>query len=81
MGAPPLFVATCDVHEKLLFTSRKRARLHCRRQHPGDSGMSAYECPVHPGLWHVGHLPSSVIRGKRSRSWARNFPVDNAPTD
>ena len=79
MGARPLYVATCPAHGKLLFESRKRARLHARRVHPGDSRMNAYECDATPGLWHLGHLPGPVVGGHKARDTIYNYR--NATTD
>lgn len=71
-----LFTCTCEAHGKLSFRSRKIARLHLRRNHPGEPGMAAYECDTGSGMWHVGHLPRQVMRGRRARGWIRNFHID-----
>lgn len=62
-----LSIGTCQAHGKMLFSSRKRARLHGRRAHPGDR-MSAYECDQIPDLWHYGHLHEAVVRGWLDRA-------------
>jgi hypothetical protein len=64
----PLHLCTCEVHGKLSFESRKLARLHARRVHPGDHRLNAYECDATPGLWHLGHLPRVVVRGRIDRT-------------
>lgn len=66
MPARPLYCGTCTVHRRLSYTSRKRARLHARRVHPGDNRMNAYQCDD-TGLWHLGRLPGPVVGGKTGR--------------
>lgn len=52
--------AKCGWCGKLVFMTRKDARGAARRVHPGEHGMSAYEC-THAladgitGLYHYGH--------------------------
>jgi hypothetical protein len=60
-------VGWCEVHEKLLYTSRKLAKEAIRRLH--GKGMTRYLCEAHEGarLWHIGHLPYSVRVGTISR--------------
>ncbi len=63
----PEQVGTCEVHGKILFRDRKTARVNARRTQSHDGRMNAFECETHPGLWHLGHLPRSVVRGIRGR--------------
>lgn len=67
MGAPPLHYGTCEVHRKLIYTSRKSARLHARRVHPGDNRIRPYACDAQPGMFHLGHLPGPVVGGRVGR--------------
>lgn len=67
-------VGSCDVHGKILFRDRKTARMHARRTKSRSRRMNAYECDVHPGLWHLGHLPGAVIRGELGRDWINGMP-------
>lgn len=53
---------TCDKHS---YSSKKTAKAAARALHPG-SGLRPYRCPADAG-WHIGHLASQVIRGKKSR--------------
>lgn len=55
-----LAIGWCEEHEKLEYTSRKRARHVARQHHPSKS---TYRCDVNPQLWHVGSLPSIVKQG------------------
>lgn len=55
---------------KRRFLSRKDARAFLRES-AGRSGldttaMRPYACPDISTLWHVGHLPREVRRGRRS---------------
>lgn len=68
----PLHLCTCDVHGKLSFESRKRARLHARRVHSSGNRLNAYECDATPGLWHLGHLPNVVVKGVVDRAEISN---------
>lgn len=56
----------CELHQKLLYLTRKQAR-KVARSHKEDH-KSVYECPVHPKLYHVGGVPDEVIRGEMTRS-------------
>jgi len=54
----------CPTCGKVRFTSRKDARAAGRRlKHTGDP-LSAYRCGDY---WHIGHLPTDIRRGVRSR--------------
>lgn len=48
--------AYCVACNKRGYISRKDARAVIRDAHQGE-GMRAYVCPVHPTLWHIGHIP------------------------
>lgn len=54
----------CETHDKLLYTSRKKAR-NVARQH--TKHMSVYQCSVTTHLWHVGSLALTVIQGEADR--------------
>lgn len=71
----PLYLCTCEVHGKLSFVSRKRARLHARRVHPGR-GLSAYQCDAVAGHWHLGHLPRVVVKGRIDRAYVTTRRVN-----
>lgn len=77
MAAPPLNTGVCRAHGKMLFRSRKVARLAGRRAHHGGRGhLTAYECEAVPGLWHYGHLPVAVVRGLLDRKWVSTRRID-----
>ena len=57
-------VAWCEKHRKLLYPSRKGARM-AARQH--SDHKVAYECTVLEGYFHIGHLPPAVKVGRISR--------------
>lgn len=75
MTNPMEQVGSCDVHGKVLFRDRKTARMHSRRMKSRIGRMNAYECDIHPGLWHLGHLPSVVVRGEVGREWVNGRPL------
>lgn len=54
-----------DGYLKKTYPSRKTAR-RARRMTSGG-GLSVFECPHHPGWWHVGHLPRVVRVGRAHR--------------
>jgi hypothetical protein len=69
-------VGTCDVHNKILCRDRKTARKHARRMKSRQGRMNAFECGNdHPGLWHLGHLPGSIVRGDVGREWINGVPL------
>lgn len=52
----------CEDCEKRGYFSRKIARAAREVWHLGDKGVRPYECPAKRGLWHLGHMPSTVRR-------------------
>lgn len=48
--------ATCVTCNKVLYRSRKEAKYHARKRHPGAKGLNAYYCTFGNG-WHLGNLP------------------------
>ena len=69
-------VGHCHYHDKVLFRNRKTARMHSRRMKSRSGRMNAYECDVHPRLWHLGHLPKAVVKGDVGRELINEmFPV------
>ena len=70
------YLATCEIHGKRLFETRKGARRHARRAHPG-AHLSAYPCRE-TGMWHFGHLPYPVVCGEAGRETINNrvYPID-----
>lgn len=54
----------CDYHQKLLYDGRKQAKKAARMH---VEHKSTYECSFSPGLFHVGGLPESVMRGRLTR--------------
>jgi len=57
----------CENCHKRGYYSRKAARAGLRSLHQNEGGVSVYACP-HTDLWHIGHLPKSVVqRGNVSR--------------
>jgi hypothetical protein len=59
-GKSYLAVTWCEAHEKLCYTSRKRARQIARR-HPEHK--STFRCSVNENLWHIGTLPDPIKYG------------------
>jgi hypothetical protein len=57
-------VAWCLVHQKHLYTSRKRARGAARQY---SVHRDSYRCSEHPRYWHVGRLPEAVRHGYVTR--------------
>lgn len=57
----------CDVHGKMTYTSKSRAKGMIRYRYADDPGIRAYRCDAIEGMWHIGHLPRRVIQGQRSR--------------
>jgi hypothetical protein len=56
----------CSACHKRGYPTRKAARAAARAANRGH--MQAYECPAMvegaQPLWHVGHLPAKVLRGR-----------------
>jgi hypothetical protein len=76
----PGHIGHCDAHGKRLYASRKAAKRHARRAHPG-ANLSAYECDAtHGSYWHLGNLPQAVVSGQVSRATIVNTRYDT-PTD
>lgn len=59
-----LAMGHCPVHGKLLYVNRKTAR-KAARAHP--THKNEFPCDVNPAMWHIGELPSAVIRGEVTR--------------
>lgn len=57
-------VGRCEVHDKLSYSDRKRARA-VARLHPEHK--SVYRCSVNETHWHVGGLPLEVREGYMTR--------------
>ena len=57
-------IAYCDVHRKLLYTDRKRAR-SVARQHPEHKNV--YPCSVNVELYHIGRLPDEIRHGHMTK--------------
>lgn len=83
------FLFGCRTCGKRAYSSRKQARRAARIAHPGDH-LRAYQCPHHPGFWHIGHLHrrgQDGIRRPRRRttrefaSAPRSFTPRTVPAD
>lgn len=61
---PAKSIGWCPVHQKRMYTDRKRAR-RVARQH--SDHKNAYPCDANEGMWHIGGLPGPVIRGEMSK--------------
>ena len=59
MPGPSIPWVTCTQCGKRTYHSKADARL-VKRRLPGH--VAAYRCPTGPG-WHLGHLPTVVLRG------------------
>lgn len=55
----------CEHHQKLLYLGRKAARRAARLH---VEHKSTYSCDHNSGLYHVGGLVESIMRGRRTRS-------------
>ena len=55
---------TCVLCGKQVYKNRKTARRAAKVLYPGHT-MSAYQCEK--GYWHIGHTPSAIVKGKRTR--------------
>lgn len=64
MGRSSGAVSWCTYHQKLLYTSRSRARKAARAH---SDHKSPYPCTINPNLWHIGGLPEEVKRGEMTR--------------
>lgn len=71
---PNGWTSTCSCGKRSYRTrgDAKAAARDYPRPRPG-----AYECRDHPGVWHLGHLPGSVVTGDQPRD---QLP-DPAPRD
>lgn len=56
-------VGRCTSCGKLCFRTRKEARHHHKKAHPGEK-FAVYECGPY---WHYGHKPYLIQRGVTSR--------------
>jgi hypothetical protein len=57
---------TCQGCGKRGYRNRKTAKKVEARMPTKQLGV--YECQEYPGLFHVGHLPTAIIRGDRGRA-------------
>jgi hypothetical protein len=63
-----LNVGTCPTCGKQSFPSKSAAKRVARQQiHRGQGHLNAYRCG---GYWHLGNLPSVVVRGAAPRTGA-----------
>jgi hypothetical protein len=58
-------IGWCPVHEKLLFRTRREARIFGRR-FPA-ARKNAYRCEDQQHLWHLGELAGAIRRGVMTR--------------
>lgn len=70
--------ATCPVHGKVLFATRKIARRNASRLYPGEH-FSAYPCDAQQG-WHIGHLPAHIRAGENGREVINNTRTNRRTT-
>jgi hypothetical protein len=61
---------SCPTTGKVGFDTRKRAREHARRHHPGQQ-LRAYQCEG-CDHWHNGSIPPDVIGGDIGRGALRD---------
>lgn len=59
-------VAFCEVHGKKGFTKKNAKKVIRMLRNRKETGMREYRCGSIPNLWHVGHLPPSIMWGFRS---------------
>lgn len=64
------FAFWCRDCHKAAFRTRKEARA-ARRVYPHTKGLDAYNCPTHPGVWHLGHMARPIRRGHEHPYWDR----------
>jgi hypothetical protein len=55
------YIGFCEHCQKRKYGNRKSARVVARRM--GGGHVVAYRCPSEKEFWHVGHLPTPVIKG------------------
>lgn len=58
-------IGWCPVHEKLLYLTRKTAKVAARK-HP--SHKNEFRCDQNSDMWHIGELPLQVIHGEMTRT-------------
>lgn len=58
------WVGHCDDCGKGCYTTRSGARAAAKKV---GKELRAYQCPVNQWVWHFGHLPKSVLRGRITR--------------
>jgi hypothetical protein len=63
---PDIRIGHCEPCDKVIYLSRKTARIAARRLWP-DPRPRAYRCPDDDRYWHLGHVADSVRRGHDSR--------------
>ena len=54
----------CDIHQKLLYYTRKEAR-KIARLHPEHK--TPYRCQVQPDMWHIGGPHKLVLAGVKTK--------------
>jgi len=59
-------IGVCDACGKRKYLSRSAAKTVVKRLN--EDHMVAYRCPREREYWHVGHLPTPVIRGVAPKS-------------
>jgi hypothetical protein len=64
------YIGLCTACEKRRYGNKRAAKAVVRRMQDGH--MVAYRCPVEQEYWHVGHLPTPVIKGISPRSQILN---------
>lgn len=71
----------CPTCGKLTFPTRKRARRHGRKAHPGERVLNGYRCPVVTGWWHYGHVSwAGRRRARQFRMQAQHVTPRPHPT-
>lgn len=70
---PQPWETPCQLCGKRFYTSKAVAKRDIRARFRGQH-MSAYRCPAHPDLWHIGNLPARVVQGKLDRRDLRVNP-------
>ena len=51
----------CAQHQKKGYISKREAKRAARMYHPGEH-LNVYQCTTDVGMWHIGHLPSAVVK-------------------
>lgn len=67
----------CPACGKFSYPTRGDAK-QCRKQMPRHKGLKVYPCPVSDNLFHLGHLPTDVLRGEIGREEIRHRRASNS---